>query len=525
MDLRSKRIVGIAQMILLAAMLVLYTRIGGMGMIYVAGSMELFFVVTYLFLGGIPDTMEYMIRIRRKREQDKDAANVWKAGAIYGVFAIVLAEIALVLVNELLVGRTDLLYVDKLLELLMLAVPFLGVLQVLRGIVQAEFDKMMTGISQLVFVICMVIGTVVSGFILGEYGAKVANLMQSVGLEHFYVVIGLVPGVIIGAVGAIIFLAVISLAHREQMTIFDCEPGVAKESLPKLCMELFASQAAEVVVPCLKHVPILVLLWLSLGEIAGENYLFGNFYGAVLPVFGLAWTLLDLGLVSYKRRLYIAYRKKQHEQFYRDLKTILCYTALHSVAIFAFTLALHKSYLAIWDLQTFTSFMELAMVSSVIGLLGLPCMVLEDVLKYRGLQSQVVVSVLAGTIIGIIGSIICFKYAGAGTMLYVLGIGLQLAATIIVAAWHVSSVVGIYYMSVLIRTGASLVLSLVIALVLYGVQRLIFTALGGLATLLICILIGAVLQNLAIIALHVFDKDEQGNLPLAFLTKGLTKFF
>ena len=42
MDLKSKRIVSIAQLIFLAGMLVLYTGIGGMGMIYVAGSMVVF---------------------------------------------------------------------------------------------------------------------------------------------------------------------------------------------------------------------------------------------------------------------------------------------------------------------------------------------------------------------------------------------------------------------------------------------------------------------------------------------------
>ena len=53
MDLKGKRVVGIAQILFWIAMLVLYTRIGGIGMIYVAGSLELFYVIAYLFLGGM----------------------------------------------------------------------------------------------------------------------------------------------------------------------------------------------------------------------------------------------------------------------------------------------------------------------------------------------------------------------------------------------------------------------------------------------------------------------------------------
>ena len=525
MDLKGKRIVGIAQIIFFMAMLVLYTRIGGMGMIYVAGSLELFFVITYLFLGGIPDTMDYMIRLRRKKDMLKDASRVWKAGVLYGIVATVFAELGIWFINEFFIAKTDLLYVDKLLELFMLSVPFLALMQVIRGIMQAELDRVTVSISRLVFVVCMVIGTVVSSLILGEYGAKAANLMQSVRLEHFYVVIGLIPGVIMGAFGASIFLVVMGLLHRRKVTIFDKQSGAARESILKLCLELFKDELPEVVVPCAKRIPVIMLLWLSLGEIASENYLFGNFYGAILPVFGVAWTLSDLGLTNYKKRLYIAYRKKAHEQFYRDLKTVLCYAVLHSMAICAFMFALHKSYLAIWDLQTFTSFMKLAMVSSIIGLLGLPCIVLEDVLKYRGMQSQVVLSQVAGVIASMIAGAVCAKFAGAGIVMYVVCISVQFMVATLFAAWSVSSVVGINYLTVFLRAGTGMIATAMIALLLYGVQRVLFTPLGGLATLLICILFGLVLQFIVILALHIFDRDEFNYLPFPFISKSITKFF
>ncbi len=102
---------------------------------------------------------------------------------------------------------------------------------------------------------------------------------------------------------------------------------------------------------------------------------------------------------------------------------------------------------------------------------------------------------------------------------------ISFAVTIIFAAWALSSSVGIDYLSILFRTGVGMVLTMIIALLLYGVQRLIFTAFGGLATLIICILIGCLLQFMAIMALRIFDKDEWSNFPFAFLTKGVSRFF
>ncbi len=525
MDLKSKRIIGIAHIILFIAMLVLYTRIGGLGMIYVAGSVELFYVIVSLFMGGIPDAMEYMIRIRRKREQYKDAGKVQKAGIIYGILGVIASEAVLIAVNELVVIPSGLKYVYQLLYLFMLVVPFLAVLQVIRGLLQAELERTLTGLSQLIFVGFMIAGSVVCVLLMGDYGAKAANLMQSVMLEHFYVVLGLIPGVIIGTLAAIIFLTVVGFIYREQLHIFERQSGVSKESLLRLMWQLFTSQFAESIIPCLKRLPILVLLWLSLEEVSKENYLFGNFYGAILPVLYLAWTVYDLGLFRYKKRLFLNYRKKQSEQYYRDLKAVLSYVAIHSVAIAGFVLALHKSYLAIWDQQNFVPFMELAAYSAIIGLLGLTCVVLTDILKYRNMQTQAVFSVALGAALSIVCGIFGFKAWGAGTLLYVLCLCVQLIVTIAVAALSLSAAVGINYISVLIHTGACTVITVVISLILYGVQCLVFTALGGLATLLLCLGLGAVLLFIAVLALKVFHRDELKELPLSFITGFLARFF
>ena len=519
MDLKSKRVVGISQIIIFAAMLVLYTRIGGMGMICVAGSMELFLVITYLFLGGIPDAMEYMVRVREKREQRGAALMVRKAGILYGFLAVILTECTLILVNRLFVEPSSFIYVDKLLELLMFTVPFIGILQVMRGVLQVDLDRVVTGISRLVFVVCMVIGMTVSYFILDDYGTKVAALMQSIRKWHFYVVLGLVPGVFLGTLGSIAFLGMIGFMRREQIKLLHSRQEKSHESILKLCGKLFVTQLSKGATTWLKHVPVLTLLWLSMGEIAGENYLFGNFYGAVLPLFGLLWSLSDLGLVSYKKRLYGAYRRKLGNQYYKDLKAVLCYVLLHSVAIFAFTLALHKSYLAVWSLQTFVAFMKLMAASAVIGLLGLPCVVFSDLLKYRNLHTERIVSVIAGTVVSVIAAVICFRTAGAGILMYVLCISLQLAVTTLVAAWNLSAVVGINYLSVILRTAGGLAVTLLLGVVAFVGQKLLFTALGGLTTLLVCVIVGLLLQLIAVLVLRIFEKEELTYFPLSVITK------
>jgi hypothetical protein len=343
--------------------------------------------------------------------------------------------------------------------------------------------------------------------------------MQSVRKWHFYVVLGLVPGVILGAIGSIVFLMIIACMRKEQISILDRPAGKKTESVWKVITKLFFAQLGKGMVDWLKHIPLLVVLWLSLEEISSENYLFGNFYGAVLPVFGLVWSLFDLGLVSYKKRLFAAYRKRMENQYYKDLKAVLCYVLLSSVLVFVLTLALHKSFLAIWSLQTFVSFMKLMASSAVIGLLGLPCVVLMDILKYRNLHTERTVAAFAGTVVGVLAAAICAKTAGAGILMYVLSISLQLLVTIIVSAWNLSAIVGINYLSIISRAVSGMVVTGIIGLLAFAAQKLLFTALGGFTTLLLCVGFGLALQLIAILVLKVFDKEELAGFPLPFLTK------
>ncbi len=518
MDLKSKRVVGIAQVLMFAAMLILYTRIGSLGMICVAASMELFFVITYGLLGGVPDAMEQMVVVREKKGQPGAALRVRKAGILYTVLAAVAAEGLLALAVNFVSEQTELVYVDKLLELLMIAVPFIAVLQLLRGLLQVDLDRVVVGISRLVFVIFMIIGLFGSYMILNGYGNKVAALMSGIRKWHFYVVLGLVPGVILGAVGSIIFLAVIGFMRKEQIKLLHQEQGRSSENIFKLCGRLFVSQLSQGAVSFLTHIPVILLLWLSVGEIAKENYLFGNFYGAVLPLFGLVWSLSDLGLVTYKKRLYVAYRKRLDNQFYKDFKAVLCYVALHSMAILVLTLALHKSYLAIWSQQTFVPFMELMAASAVIGALGLPYKVLMDVLRYRGLQIERVVSIAVGLVFGILSAVICYRTIGVGTLMYVLSISLFLLGAAVVALWNLSVIIGIDYLSVGIRCAGVLIFTVILGGLAFVAQLLLFTALGGLTTLLVCVVFGMVLQLMMVLLLKVFTKEELAYLPLSFFT-------
>lgn len=525
MDLRGKGIFVLSSLFILFGMLIMYTRIGGLGMIYFAGSMEIFFIITYFFLGGVPDAVEYMVKIREKKEQFEDAAKTKKAVVIYISLATVIIECLLIAINRYLVYQSGLKYIDHLLHLLMIAVPFLGFIQGFCGYLQIKLARWISGLAQLIFVIFSMAGTVLSVILMGDYGAKAAKLMQSVMLEYFYVLLGMIPGIFIGLVAAVVFLLIIRLIYRDHFVLDNCPQKKGRENIFLLVIKLFLSQSADTLIPCIQRLPVVVLLWLSIPEINTENYLFGSFYGLILPALLIVWNVYDFGLHRYKKKLFVATRKKQEENFYRDVKSVLCYVVINSVAIAGFSLALHKSFLAIWGQQTFLPLMELAAYSTFIAFLGLPYLVLNDILKYRNMQMQTIITNGFGVICAIILSVIGYKQWGAGTLLYVLCICVQMFATVVANALCLAGSIGINYISVMIRTSACVITTMVISLIVFCAERLMFTAFGGLATMLLCMMLGVVLLYVVIWVLKVFSKEEWKDLPLSTLSGFLGRFF
>lgn len=508
MDLKSKRILEISQIVICLSMLFLYTRIGGMGTVYVAITMEIIAFFMILLFGGVSGTICYRIQLCETEQSNREPVSILKGSGLYCILATVITEAALFAINYFLIEPSEILYVGSLLKFSMILIPLFILFQWLKGIMQALFQPQIGAFADLIFWLMTAIFTFLSFLILGNYGKKAADLMQSIKLEHFYVILSLVPGFLLGSLGAILFLGVIGWRRKDEVALLFQQPK-KKSNVFMQCISTFTAQIQYNIIPLLQKLPIWILLILSLKEIESENYLFGHLYGAVLPVLLLLWSIFDLSLVTFKKRLYALNRKRMQEQYYKELKTVLVYVLIHSVFLFVCVFSLHKPFLAIWSMQTSSEFMMLMKAASVIALLGFPYMVLTDLLKEKNANWECTISVFFGAVMSLIVSAICNKFLGAGNILYILSLSLGLLVTIVIALWFMSSEVGINYLSVLLRSYKLLIVNVFIGVLLVILQSLIFTAFGGLGTLVICVLFSYLMFWISIRMFRVFSKEER----------------
>ncbi len=485
MDLKSKRISGITEMVIAISMLLLYTKIGSVGTVYIAISLELVFGVVLLFLGSTT------------------------TNKLYSFLATIVIEALLLLAYFFVIIPSEIMFVGTMIKFLMILVPLYAVLQCQKGVFQSVLEPQISALTDLLFWSGTAIGTFLSCLILGGFGRRAALLMQSAKIEYFYAIISLIPGFVLGFIFAFVFLFLMGRMHQKE--IMTCLRQNALQNKRRLlaCLDTWKDQITNNYILLIKRIPVWLLLVLSIKEFENGNYLFGHLYGAVLPLFYLLWNLFSIKLITLQTHMYTYHRKRMYEQYYNDLLTTLSFVLIYGIYFLIGTLALHKAYLAIWSLQTESSFMALTKAGCVIAFLGFIQKVLIDIMNERGRARECKFALVSGTIFAAIIAAICHKFLGAGSALYVLSISFGMLVTVLLLGWFIWNDVGLSYLTVLKQSYKGIVLNVFLCVILFILESLIFTAFGGLGTLVICLLFSYLFIRVGLWILAIFGKEER----------------
>lgn len=485
MDLKSKRISGITQIVMAMSMLLLYTKIGSTGTVYVAISLELVFGFVLLFLGSAT------------------------TNKLYAFLSTIAIEGFLLLSYFFVIIPSEIMFVGTMLKFFMIFVPLYAVLQYWKGILQSVLEPQISALTDLLFWTGTAIGAFLSCLVLGGFGKRAALLMQSSKIEYFYAMISLIPGFIFGFVVAFVFLFFMGRMHKKEIVHFLHQNALQNKKGFFACLSTWKDQLTHNYIFLVKRIPVWLLLILSINEFKADNYLFGHLYGAVLPLFYLLWNLFSIKLITLQKYMYTYHRKRMYVQYYNALITALSFVLIYGVYFLVGTISLHKAYLAIWSLQTSSPFMALMKASCVIVFLGFIQKVMIDIMNERGRVRECKFAIISGTIFSAVIAAICNKFLGVGTALYVLSISFGMFVCVLLLAWFLWNDVGISYLSVLKQSYKGIVLNVFLCVILFILESLIFTAFGGLGTLVICLLFSYLFIRVGLWLFSIFSKDER----------------
>ncbi|MCD7806795.1 MAG: hypothetical protein LUH19_05565 [Lachnospiraceae bacterium] len=512
MDLKNKHLVHLSEGLLWVGVLLFFTKTGPGGIIYAAGTVEIFHAVFRFFLGYLPDAVSRVSRNKRNKERPGFGAVAVKASILCGLLSTLLCMLTLFFLS-LAADSVGIAYLGLLLRIYLWATPFGCVLQILLGILQTETGKTATGIARIIVSIGVIAGTVLSGMILSPYGVKVGDFLQHSEAQYFYMVLAVLAGIGLGLLAACLYAAILILLHRHE---FACLHGARDSKLPTVretVGTLYMQTLSDSVLNLLSRLPLILLLFLSMKEGGDGQMLFGTFFGAVLPLLMIFRYVFDLGLTPIERGMVSALRKRQNDYYYRYYIGAMKYVLLSSVAVAVLFAALHKPWLAQWNLQTTEMLMNLTLGSSILFLISLPWQFLLDVTKLKGNEKLLLIGMILGNAAAFLGGAVFTGEAGVTAAVFVRSLALFYFVSTAVMLLFTENEIGTTPLTYLSQVWLPLLLTGVVGLIVFGMQYLLFTGLGGFATSLLGWFVGLSLHILIVGFTGVYSREELRIVP------------
>lgn len=204
----------LSYIIVLAFRIPLSKVIGDAGMGLFAPAFELFMLITMFSAYGMTGAMSAVIRYRVKREQYKNAKKVFRAGFFLNLF-VSAALAALLFIMSAFVA--DIIVLESLsrMAVMMLApvLVFAAFIGTFRGYFNGYGLGVLTAHSQYIESISMLICVLYCGGMFHDYGAKVSALLQNEAYSFAYGALGAMIGVMLSQIITTVHLLVIYVIY------------------------------------------------------------------------------------------------------------------------------------------------------------------------------------------------------------------------------------------------------------------------------------------------------------------------
>ncbi len=513
MDLKNKHLVHLSEGLLWAGVMIFFAKAGANGILYTVGTLEIFYAVYRFFLGYLPDAVSRTARGKRNKERPGYGNVAVRGSVLYAFIAALLCMLALFLISRCC-DSLAIPYMGQLLRIYLWITPFGAVLQILRGILQTETGKTRTGISKMIVSVGTIIGTVAGVMVLYPYGEKVGDFLQYDEVLYFYLALSVLPGIIFGILAACVYMLVLVIIHHYD---FACLHGVHDPKLPKAVRMvgiLFSQVGLDSVVILLSRVPFVLLFFLAITGSEEEQVLFGVFYGVILPFIMIVRFVLDMGLTSIERGMVSALRKRQREYYYRYYIGAMKYALLSSAAAAVLFAALRKPYLALWQLQTNDSVMSLALGCALLFFFSLPYQFSLDLMKLKGKELVIMAAMLLGDLGLVLRSVVFCGEAGITAAVFAQSMAIFYAVAAIIMIFCLEREIGTSPLTYLPQIWLPLLITCLIGLMMYGLQMMLFTSLGGFATALLGAVLGFALHFICVGLTGTYSREELRIVPL-----------
>lgn len=518
MEVKRKRFSIISSIVLLLNILVLSGVLGEHGMGYLAGVLECFFLLLLITVYTLPEAMSKLIRARIQKGQNKNAMRVFKAALSLGLLYSIAGSLIILICSDILLENLfKITYGSVSLRLLMPAYVLFVFVQVLRGFFQGMGTAVPTGLSQIIESIVLFGTGILFSYLLGKYGSKIADLLHNKEFISSYSGAGISIGIIAAELFSVLFLAFVYQTNKRNL-----RKGNSKENF-KMTERINEIMSILIItmlpyIACAVCGRIGILGGMSLYQhntgidLADGIGVCGAFYGKYLAIILLIVMIIRLSIIGIEGQIHVAVRKDEYKNA-REWLAVGTHLMMIKGAFWAVTIAILGNTLVdgVFKDNSGNAGNMLMYGSTLILFMALGIFFI-NVLISQGKIKRVILNMLCGTIV-------FFAYAVLSTSVWHAGIdgiviGLCINWFIIVCGCGFLCVRSMKWKAewvymVVLPIGCAALTGIIVMLL----NKALFTMVGGVISVLICLIAGMFGYYILLMALRGIRREELEVIP------------
>ncbi len=494
--------------------------IGDAGIGMAAPALELVFLAALLFSYGISRTMTGLIRYRVKREQYKSARRVFTTAFKLSMILAVAFAFILLLGSAFL---SEIIVLEALSKkAIMAAAPvvfLIALVNVFRGYFNGNGFGILVAQSQYIEKITMLIGMLIGGTLVYDYGKKAAALLLNPMVAYAYGALGVMLGMMVAELITLVYLlfvfGIYSSTWKHQLMQ---DTGKRIETTGEIMGMLFGNGVPIVIIVALSNLFMLVDQRLfhycmnRTGQGEMRTSLWGAYYSKFAVLIGIGTVLVCMAVHGSISKIAMANEKEE----YRLMRDKIG-NAVKKLCIVAFPIAIYLAVLAqafvkgIYKGESELPVMLLQRGTAIIVFYALAYLFGQIMLKIRMIK-ELFISVLVAFVLHVAMAYFLVQRAllgGEGLVYSVLLFSVVLA---LLCIFFVSRKIN-YRQEWVISIAFPALAACVSGLIAMLLNKLLLDMTGELLTILISCLVSSILYLILLMVLRVIGEAELSKIP------------
>lgn len=488
--------------------------IGDNGMGYLSGPMEVFLGLTLLLGSGLTITMQGMIRDRFKRDQFRNAGQVFRYGRRYAVICAILmmaanlAGFSFVSTKVLADGGQRLAYLG-----VGPAVALAIIISLIKGYLAGTENSAVVVIGEIFEAVTIGVCMIIGGIWGQKYGSGIAALLRTEDVSAMYGALGTMVGLVCAEFITVILFTVMAIFYRRSfMHLMKSDSSRRVEYASDVSSKLIGGMVEDGLLNMLIQLPILILLIMFRRngintEADNVNSMVGVFYAKYLGIVGVLSGLAVLPVSNGVRGIIAANFEGEEqlaaERFNRVFARVLYFAIPATIFVTVLTPVILKT---VFTGMITTATTVLYEGTSLVILYALTYMFMSILNRLSYNKEVIFLTALSLIATSVLGFFLLYKggkglpFVGILLMIY-FAIDVILCLILIIRNMRIR-------LFIVQQLVLPVIVSGIIALAIKLLSGVLINYIGGILTLVVCIIPAWILYNIACIFLRCVSASQ-----------------